>query len=72
MTKKEGAQPQLWEFICSATISNMPQPLKDAFLEVNPDPAQLQAMHDKDARAHASLQEDRAGRPTSARCVRRR
>jgi pimeloyl-ACP methyl ester carboxylesterase len=48
-TKKEGAQPQLWELIKSADITNMPQPLKDAFLKVNPDPAKLKTMHDKDA-----------------------
>ena len=49
LTKKEGAQPQLWESIRSADISNMPQPLQDAFLKVNPDPAKLKTMHDKDA-----------------------
>ena len=49
VTKKEGAQPQLWEVIKTADISNMPQPLKDAFLKVNPDPAKLETMHDKDA-----------------------
>jgi pimeloyl-ACP methyl ester carboxylesterase len=49
MTKKDGAQPQLWRFMQSADISNMPQPLQDAFLRVNPDPAKLKVMHDKDA-----------------------
>jgi pimeloyl-ACP methyl ester carboxylesterase len=49
MTKKSGAHPQLWTFMQSADISNMPQPLKDAFLKVNPDPAKLKTMHDKDA-----------------------
>jgi pimeloyl-ACP methyl ester carboxylesterase len=49
ITKKQGAQPQLWEVIKTADISNMPQPLKDAFLKVNPDPAKLKTMHDKDA-----------------------
>jgi pimeloyl-ACP methyl ester carboxylesterase len=49
ITKRDGAQPQLWEFIEKADISNMPQPLKDAFLRVNPDERQLRAMHDKDA-----------------------
>jgi pimeloyl-ACP methyl ester carboxylesterase len=48
-TKKEGAQPQLWELIRTADISNMPQPLQDAFLKVNADPAKLKTMHDKDA-----------------------
>lgn len=49
MTKKEGAHPQLWEFMEKANFSNMPQPLKDAFLKVNPDPEKLRTMHDKDA-----------------------
>lgn len=49
MTKREGAVPQLWELIKQADFSNMPQPLKDAFLKVNPDPAKLRTMHDKDA-----------------------
>ena len=49
LTKKEGAQPQLWQLIETADISNMPQPLQDAFLKVNPDAAKLKTMHDKDA-----------------------
>jgi pimeloyl-ACP methyl ester carboxylesterase len=48
ITKKEGAQPQLWTLIQSADFATMPQPLKDAFLQVNPDPAKLRVMHDKD------------------------
>jgi pimeloyl-ACP methyl ester carboxylesterase len=48
-TKRDGAQPQLWEFMKKADFSNMPQPLKDAFLRVNPDPQKLRTMHDKDA-----------------------
>ncbi len=46
---RSGAQPQLWEFMQQASFSNMPQPLKDAFLRVNPDVQQLKTMHDKDA-----------------------
>lgn len=49
MTKRDGARPQLWEFMEQADFSNMPQPLKDAFLRVNPDELQLRIMHDKDA-----------------------
>ncbi len=49
MTKRDGAQPQLWEFMKQADFSNMPQPLKDAFLRVNPDMQKLKTMHDKDA-----------------------
>jgi pimeloyl-ACP methyl ester carboxylesterase len=49
ITKRAGAQPQLWKFMEQANFSNMPQPLKDAFLRVNPDVQQLKTMHDKDA-----------------------
>jgi pimeloyl-ACP methyl ester carboxylesterase len=49
MTRRDGAQPELWEFMKQADFSNMPQPLKDAFLRVNPNPQQLRTMHDKDA-----------------------
>jgi pimeloyl-ACP methyl ester carboxylesterase len=49
MTRRRGAQPQLWEFMERADFSSMPQPLKEAFLRVNPDAAQLRTMHDKDA-----------------------
>ena len=49
MTKKDGAHPQFWEYMKKADFSNMPQPLKDAFLRVNPDPQKLRTMHDKDA-----------------------
>ena len=48
-TKRSGAHDQLWAFMAKADFSNMPQPLKDAFLKVNPDPARLRTMHDKDA-----------------------
>jgi pimeloyl-ACP methyl ester carboxylesterase len=49
MTKRDGAHAELWEFMARADISNMPQPLKDAFLRANPDERQLKVMHDKDA-----------------------
>jgi pimeloyl-ACP methyl ester carboxylesterase len=48
-TKRAGAIPELWTFMEQASFANMPQPLKDAFLKVNPDPAKLRSMHDKDA-----------------------
>jgi pimeloyl-ACP methyl ester carboxylesterase len=47
--KRDGAHPQIWEFMKQADFSNMPQPLKDAFLRVNPDVQKLRTMHDKDA-----------------------
>jgi pimeloyl-ACP methyl ester carboxylesterase len=49
MTRKAGARPELWQFMDKADFSNMPPPLTDAVLRVNPDPRQLRVMHDKDA-----------------------
>lgn len=57
MTKKAGAHPEFWQFMQQARFSNMPQPLKDAFLEVNPDPDKLRTMHDKDAQRMLSFQD---------------
>lgn len=57
MTKRDGARPQLWEFMKQADFSNMPQPLKDAFLRVNPDVQQLKTMHDKDAARMQSFED---------------
>jgi pimeloyl-ACP methyl ester carboxylesterase len=48
MTKKEGARPEFWGYMQQAQFSTMPQPLKEAFLKVNPDPQKLRVMHDKD------------------------
>jgi len=55
LTRRDGAQPQVWEFIKQADVANMPQPLKDAFLAVTPDPDRLKTMHDKDAARMASF-----------------
>jgi pimeloyl-ACP methyl ester carboxylesterase len=57
ITKRDGAQPQLWEFMKQADFSNMPQPLKDAFLLVNPNVQQLKTMHDKDAARMQSFED---------------
>ncbi|MEO8179812.1 MAG: alpha/beta hydrolase [Deltaproteobacteria bacterium] len=48
MTKRSGASAQFWQFMENGTFADMPQPLKDAFLKLNPDPKKLRAMHDKD------------------------
>lgn len=50
ITKKSGAYPWFWDFMKKANFANMPQPLKDAFLKVNPNPDALLTMHDKDAK----------------------
>ena len=56
-TRRDGAQPQLWDFIRQADITNMPQALKDAFLAVTPDSGKLKTMHDKDAARMAGFQD---------------
>jgi pimeloyl-ACP methyl ester carboxylesterase len=61
-TKRDGARPQLWEFMKQADFSNMPQPLKDAFLRVNPDAQRLKTMHDKDAARMQSFETYRTTR----------
>jgi pimeloyl-ACP methyl ester carboxylesterase len=48
MTKRSGTAPEFWRFFEHASLDDMPKPLKEAFLKVNPDPRKLQAMHDKD------------------------
>jgi pimeloyl-ACP methyl ester carboxylesterase len=48
MTKRSGAAPQFWKIFETASFANMPQALKDAFLEVTPEPEKLRRMHDKD------------------------
>lgn len=67
-TRRDGAQPQLWDFMARADISNMPQALKDAFLAVTPDPHKLKTMHDKDAARMRSFTDvpDAAVRAVSA------
>ncbi len=57
MTRRDGAQPELWQFMAQADFSTMPRPLKDAFLRVNPDTAQLRVMHDKDAERMRNFQD---------------
>lgn len=57
MARRDGAYPRLWEFMEQAAFEDMPQPLKDAFLEVNPDPLKLRTMHDKDAARMRNFQD---------------
>ena len=46
--KKEGAQPWFWDVIGKATFEGMPQPLKDAYLKLNPDTIALHKMYERD------------------------
>jgi len=44
LLKRNGAFPQFWEFMQNGTFEQMPQPYKDAFLQVTPDSAKLMNM----------------------------
>lgn len=46
--KREGMLAGFFESMQQATIENMPQPLKDAYLKANPDPQGLLAMFNRD------------------------
>lgn len=46
---REGFIPGFFGWMENASLDNMPQPIQDAFLKINPDRAALKNMHDKDA-----------------------
>ncbi len=49
LTKRTGVPDWFWGFMENASLENMPEQLKDAYLKINPDPKGLQIMHDRDA-----------------------
>jgi pimeloyl-ACP methyl ester carboxylesterase len=46
--RRDGMQPWFWDFMARGSFEDMPQVYKDAYLRINPDPAALLNMHDKD------------------------
>lgn len=48
--QRDGMRPGFFEGFQNATLEQMPQPLKDAYLEANPDRKGLQAMFDRASR----------------------
>jgi pimeloyl-ACP methyl ester carboxylesterase len=46
--KRDGMQPGFWEGMQNASLEHMPGPVKEAYLEANPDPEGLRAMFDRD------------------------
>jgi pimeloyl-ACP methyl ester carboxylesterase len=48
MYKKDGAFPGFWDIMAHATFEGMPQPLKDAFLEITPNRDALFTMYKRD------------------------
>jgi pimeloyl-ACP methyl ester carboxylesterase len=57
MTKRSGAAPGFWDMIAQARFDEMPQPLKDEFLRVNPDPHQLRTMYERDIQRMRSFRD---------------
>jgi pimeloyl-ACP methyl ester carboxylesterase len=50
LCKRNGVPAQFWDYMKQATIANMPEPLKRAYLKETPSSKGLQIMHDKDAK----------------------
>lgn len=50
LAKRNGVPDWFWGFMEQASLENMPQSLKTAYLEVATDPDGLQVMHDRDAK----------------------
>jgi pimeloyl-ACP methyl ester carboxylesterase len=48
MTRRAGTRPEFWQAMAHPSFSDMPQPLKDAFLRVTPDPQKLHCMYERD------------------------
>lgn len=46
--KKSGAPDWFWDMMSKPTFEGMPQPLKDAFLQINPDTQALHRMYERD------------------------
>ena len=50
LAKRSGVPDFFWEVMNKANLENMPQPLKQAYLDVAANPDGLQVMHDRDAK----------------------
>jgi pimeloyl-ACP methyl ester carboxylesterase len=50
LCKRNGLPAQFWDFMKQAQLANMPEQLKEAFMQVATNPNGLQIMHDKDVR----------------------
>jgi pimeloyl-ACP methyl ester carboxylesterase len=48
MYKKDGAYPWFWDMMAHPTFEGMPQPLKDAYLKINPDTNALYTVYKRD------------------------
>lgn len=50
LAKRNGVPEQFWDFMEQASLDNMPQQLKEAYIKVASNPGDLQVMHNKDAK----------------------
>lgn len=50
LCKRNGVPGQFWDFMKQARLDNMPPQLKEAYLQVTPNPKGLQIMHDRDVK----------------------
>ena len=57
LLRRTGVPEGFWDFMRQARLENMPEPLKDAYREVAPEPDNLQAMHDKDAQRMVNFED---------------
>lgn len=57
MTRRSGTAPAFWDGFAHASLADMPQSLKDAFLEVTPDPQKLRRMFDRDVERMRSFRD---------------
>jgi len=55
--QREGFVPGFFEGFPNATLETMPQPLRDAFLKINPDSTALQNMFEKDVARMVSFKD---------------
>jgi pimeloyl-ACP methyl ester carboxylesterase len=55
--KRDGIPPGFWNGLQHASLKDLPKPLKDAYLEANPDPEGLQAMFDRDVARMMAFQD---------------
>jgi pimeloyl-ACP methyl ester carboxylesterase len=57
--RRDGMQPGFFDGMQNVTIDQMPQPLKESYLEANPDPKGLQAMFERDVARMLSFKDIR-------------
>ncbi|MAE83317.1 MAG: alpha/beta hydrolase [Flammeovirgaceae bacterium] len=57
LTKRNGVPDFFWDFMKNDSLENMPKPLQEGFLKVNPDTTKLQIMHGRDAKRMVNFED---------------